>query len=147
MNEVNDRRISAIEELKLLSSIIGRIENAIHQRQGWLLTLITGLTLVLLKDDPIINKGQFAIISLLITIIFYIADIVQRVPVHLAVGRSREVESFLSGKQADYDGPRISDTLGQGSGIKDCMSICFRVRVWAPYGGLIILISIIYFYA
>lgn len=140
----DDRRSTATEELKLLSSIIGRIESTIYQKQGWLFTLVTGLTLALLKDDPLICKEQFAIISISITIIFYIADIVQRVPVHRAIRRSRQVEGFLSGSQADYDGPSISDALGQGEGIKDSFSFFLKVRIWAPYGGILIMILIIY---
>jgi hypothetical protein len=93
----DDRRSTATEELKILSSIIGRIESAIYQKQGWLFTLIIGLTLALLKDNPLIDKGQFAIISISITLIFFIADIVQRVPVHRAIRRSEQIEGFLSG--------------------------------------------------
>jgi hypothetical protein len=140
-------RSTATEELKLLSSIIGRIESAIYQKQGWLFTLITGLTLALLKDDPLLCKGQFAIISVSITIIFFVADIVQRVPIHRAIIRSKAIEGYLSGKQSDYDGPAISESLGQGEGIKDAFSCFWRIRVWAPYVGILIMIAIIYVYA
>lgn len=130
-----------------MSSIIGRIESAIYQKQGWLFTLITGLTLALLKDDPLLCKGQFAIISVAIMTIFYVADIVQRVPVHRAIKRSKAIEGFLSGKQSDYDGLDISGSLGQGEGIKDAFSFFWKIRVWAPYGGILIMIAIIYKYA
>ena len=143
----NDKRSTAIEEMKLLSSIIGRIENAIYQKQGWLFTLITGLTLALLKDNPLIYKGQFAIVSISITLIFYVAEIVQRVSVHRAIRRSERIEGFLSGKQTDYDGPDISGSLGQGEGIKDAFSFFWKIRVWVPYGGIIIMILIVYKYA
>jgi len=72
----------AIEELKILSSIIGRIEGGIHQRQAWLVTILSGLTFALFKDSPYICKLQFAIFSVTIIIVFLIADAVQRVPVH-----------------------------------------------------------------
>lgn len=143
----DDRRSTATEELKILSSIIGRIESAIYQKQGWLFTLIIGLTLALLKDNPLIGKGQFAIISISITLIFYIADIVQRVPVHRAIRRSEQIEGFLSGNQSDYNGPMISEALGQGEGIKDSFSFFWKVRVWAPYGGIIMMILIIHEFA
>lgn len=140
----DDRRSTATEELKLLSSIIARIESAVYQKQGWLFTLVTGLTLALLKDNPLIRKGQFAIISGSITIIFFIADIVQRIPVHRAVRRSEQVEGFLAGVHEDYNGPAISKALGQGEGIKESLTFFWKPRVWFPYGGIIVAILIIY---
>lgn len=140
-------RLTAIEELKILSSIIGRIESTIYQKQGWLFTLVTGIALALLKDDPLLCKGQFSIIAVSITIIFYVADIVQRVPIHRAIARSKAVEDFISGKQSDYDGPAISESLGRGEGFKDALSFFWKVRVWAPYIGIIVMIAVIYLYA
>jgi hypothetical protein len=136
------KRSSAIEELKILSSIIGRIENAIYQRQGWLLTLITGLTLALLKDNPLICKQQFLAISIPITIVFYIADIVQRVPVHRAILRSENVEKSLR-ENNNFDSPLISKSLSEGNNIKDFLKIAHKLRVYAPYLGIIAVIVII----
>jgi hypothetical protein len=143
----DNKRSTATEEWKLLASNIGRIENAIYQKQGWLFTLITGLTLALLKDDPLLGKNLFAVISVSITVIFFVADIVQRVPVHRAIKRSKVIEDFLSGRQRNYDGPDISESLGQGEGIKDAFSFFWKIRVWAPYGGILIMILIIYKFA
>jgi hypothetical protein len=64
------RRSIAIEELKILSSIIGRIESTIHQRYVWLLTLVTGLALALLKEDPFISGGEFAFLTIFTTFAF-----------------------------------------------------------------------------
>ena len=120
-----DQRSLAIEELKILSSIIGRIEGLIYQRQGWLLTLITGLTVaeVSLRDNPSIHAYQFALISVAITVVFYIADLVQRVTVHRAIVRSGIVESSLSDSAKKYDGLKISESLGQGNGWSDFYSV------------------------
>lgn len=142
-----DSRSTATEELKLLSSIIGRIEGAIYQKQGWLFTLITGLTLALLKDNPLLSKTQFAIIAASITVIFYIADIVQRVTVHRAIKRFKQIEKFLSGKESNYTGPEISMSLGQGESIKESIGFFWKIRVWAPYGAILLLIAIICKYA
>lgn len=142
MNEKNNR-LTAIEELKTLSSIIGRIENAIYQKQGWLFTLIIGLTLALLKDNPLISKQQFAAISILITIVFYIADAVQRVPVHRAIRRSKNIENSLRNNN-NYDSPRISESLGEGCNINDFFAVALKFRVFAPYLGIIAVIIIIW---
>ena len=135
-----------MEELKILSSIIGRIETAIYQKQGWLFTLITGLALALLKDNPLICKQQFASISILIAIVFYIADAIQRVPVHRAISRSHTIEEALR-QNKDLDSPRISETLGEGSNAKDFFSVVCKFRVCAPYLGIIAVIIIISFIA
>lgn len=139
-------RSTAIEELKILSSVIGRIETAIYQKQGWLFTLVIGLTLALLKDNPFICKQQFASISILITIVFYIADAVQRVPVHRAILRSHTIEEALR-QNNNFDSPRISEALGEGSNTRDFFSVARKFRVWAPYLGIITVIIIIYFIA
>ena len=137
------KRLAAIEELKILSTIIGRIENAIYQKQGWLLTLITGLTLAVFKDNPFICKQQFLAISIPITIVFYIADVVQRIPVHRAIKRSKKVERSLE-KNNSFDSPSISESLSKGKSIKDFFAIAKKFRVFAPYLGIIAAILIIY---
>lgn len=140
------KRAGAVEELKILSSIIGRIENAIYQKQGWLFTLITGLTLALIKEKPLIDKIQFAAISIFITIIFFIADLVQRVPVSRAIQRSRKVETSLR-ENKDFDSPLISKSLSDGNNAKDFFKNAIRIRVYALYLGIILAIAIIYFIA
>jgi hypothetical protein len=130
MNDENRRSI-AIEEIKILSSIIGRIENAIHQRLAWLFALITGLTLALMKNPPIIRKNQFFAISFAVTIVFWIADAIQRVPVHRAIERSREVERSLRDNQY-VNCPLISDSLSNGN-CCDFFHTAFRPRVLAWY--------------
>jgi hypothetical protein len=137
------KRSAAIEELKILSSVIGRIENAIYQQKGWLLTLITGLTLALLKDNPFICKQQFLAISIPITIVFYIADVIQRVPVHRAIFRSEKVEKSLR-ENNNFDSPLISKSLSEGNNFKDFFKIANKFRVYAQYLGIIAVIVIIY---
>ena len=97
----------AIEELKILSSIIGRIETSMYQKQGWLFALITGLTLALLKNIPLICRQQFVTISLAITLVFYIADVIHRVPLYRAILRSEKVEEKLKDNKT-FDSPLIS---------------------------------------
>ncbi len=136
-------KLLAIEEMKILSSIIGRIENAIYQKQGWLFTLITGLALAVLKDDPLICKQQFVAISIPVTILFLIADGIQRVPVHRAIKRSQKVEESLR-KNTDFDSPTISDSLGNGNNILDFIHAVRRFRVWTPYAFIVAIVGVIW---
>jgi hypothetical protein len=138
------KRSAALEELKIISSIIGRIENAIYQKQGWLFTLITGLTLALFnKNDPYICKQQFLIISLLITAVFLIADVIQRTPVKRAILRSKKVETSLR-DNTNFDSPLISKSLSDGKNFKDFLETVIRPRVFAPYLGIVFVILIIW---
>lgn len=137
------RRSVAFEELKILSSIIGRIENTIHQRLAWLLTLITGLTLSLLKEDPLISGGQFVVLSIFATVAFWVADGIQRVPVHRAIERSKQVEKSLRDNQG-FNSPLITDSLSKGRMNKgEFKKVAYRSRVIAPYlatGAVVVII-------
>ena len=146
-NKLTDsERTLAIEELKILSSIIGRIENAIYQKQGWLFTLITGLALALLKDNPLIYKQQFAVISIAITLVFWVADAIQRVPVHRAILRSEKIEKTLRTNN-NYNGPLISTSLDQKNDIKEFREVFLKFRVLVPYAFIILIVIIISYYA
>lgn len=144
MNE--EQRQLALEEVKLLSSIIGRIESTIYQRQVWLFTLITGLALALFKDGPLICRQQFLYLSVSVTIVFWIADAIQRVPVHRAIERSKVVEKSL--REGKYkESPLITDSLGNGKSCKDFVRTLFRFRVMAPYLATLAVIGIIWLIA
>ena len=102
--------------------------------------------MALLKDNPFICKQQFALISIPITVVFYIADVVQRVPVHRAILRSQAIEEALR-QNNNFDSPRISEALGGGSDVRDFFSAARKFRVWSPYLGIITVIMIIFFIA
>jgi hypothetical protein len=139
-------RSLAVEEMKVLSSMIGRTEAAIYQKQGWLFTLITGLAVVVLKNSPLICREQFALISIMATVIFYVADVIQRVPVYRAIARSKRVEKALR-ENWDFDSPKLSESLGTGNPLSDFFESARRFRVWAPYLLIIVVILAIYLIA
>ena len=138
------RRSIAVEEQKILSSIIGRIESMIHQRYVWLLTLITGLTLALLKEDPFVSGKQFAVLSIFATVAFWVADGIQRVPVHRAIERSKQVEKSLRENQ-NFNSPLITDSLSKGSmSWGEFKSVAFRLRVISLYFATVAFVLIIW---
>lgn len=144
MGQSTERSLS-IEEMKVLSSIIGRIEGSIYQKQGWLFTMITGLALLLFKDNPALCKEQFFTVSVIATVLFYLADAIQRVPVHRAIVRSKLVEKALR-ENRHFDSPSVSDSLGNGKNIEDLFETAIRFRVWAPYlliFGVIVVVYVI----
>jgi lipopolysaccharide export LptBFGC system permease protein LptF len=143
MNMNNEtRRNLAVEELKILSSIIGRIESTIHHRLAWLLTLITALGLSLLKNEPFITAKQYALISILVTVGFWVVDAIQRVPVHRAVLRSKQVEKALR-EDEGFDSPSITSSLSDNHTRMEEFKIAFRWRVISPYLAICLVILII----
>lgn len=116
----------------MLSALIGRIEGTIFQRHAWLFALITGLALALFNNQPLICRQQFLIIATFVTIVFWIADAIQRVPVHRAIKRSGTVEKALR-ENNDLSTPVISDEVSDGKDFKDFIHCLIRFRVWFPY--------------
>jgi hypothetical protein len=160
------RQTYALEEWKLASAIIGHLEQGIYWRQGWLYTLVTALMVALLKDNPLLCKDQFAILAIGITVLFFISEVIQRVPLHRAIKRSKTIEKSLR-TDKKYQGPLLSESLAgpqkrksktlKGK-IKSCFSsLCYyfreiyqflrRIRVWSPYAVLAMLILLVYLIA
>ena len=131
----------AIEEWKLSQSVIAQLEDSIYRRQGWLFALITALLFALLGNDAMLTKSQFAFLAVGILVVFYIAEIIQRVPHHRAIQRSRQIEKYLRGEDT-YEGPSLSQWLGQGNGLWDFFAFWHRVRIWAPYAAVTLVVLI-----
>ena len=139
-----DHKYLALEELKILSTTIGRIEDLIYRRQGWFFSLIAGLALAFLKDNPWICKKQFLIISIAITGVSYFVELVQRIPVHGGIQRSSQVEAFLNDTNKHYDGPQISKSLSLSTGLRDLFDIGKKPRILIPYLAVLLAIYILY---
>jgi len=142
----------ALEEWKLTSDVIGRLEQGIYRRQGWLYALVTALMVAFLKDNPLLCKDQFLILAIGITILFLVSEIIQRVPLHRAIKRSKTIERFLQTNKK-YRGPLLSESLA-GPKLKSLRAwyrafgeVCQflrRIRVWSPYAILVVLILLVY---
>jgi len=133
----------SIEEMKILSSVIGRIESSIYQKQGWLCTMITGLAVLLFTDKPVLCKEQFFAVAIIATVLFFLADAIQRVPVHRAIVRSKEVEKALR-ENRGLNSPLVSESLGEGKNILDFLKTAIRFRVWAPYLLIVGVVVVVY---
>jgi hypothetical protein len=146
------RQSYALEEWKLASDVIGRLEQGIYRRQGWLYALITALMVALLKDNPLLCKEQFVILGIGITGLFFVSEIIQRVPLHRAIQRSKAIEKSLR-TDKKYQGPLLSKSLA-GPKLKTLKACCRggyeicqflrRIRVWSPYFLLVMLILLVY---
>ncbi len=105
----------AIEEWKMLSSIIGRLEDIEYKMRSWLFALITGLSIALYSKEINISWYSFIIIGYALIILFVLMDLMHRMPKRRAIERSKIVEDFLK-KGGVYDGPKISESLKNREG-------------------------------
>jgi hypothetical protein len=149
------RQTYALEEWKLTSDVIGRLEQGIYRRQGWLYALITALMVALLKDNPLLCRGQFVILAIGIAVFFFISELIQRVPLHRAIQRSKAIEQSLR-IDKEYEGPFLSKSLAGPKlkglkawcrGFREVCQFSRRIRVWGPYVVLILLILFVYWVA
>ena len=102
----------ALEEWKLLASIIGRLEEVEYKIRSWLVALITALAVALYSKRLDLSVGSFALIGIILIIIFVWMDLIHRMPKRNAIKRDREIEEILrEGRQ--YDGPKMSMTLAK----------------------------------
>jgi len=95
----------AIEEWKLLSATIARLEDVEYKMRSWLLALITGLAVALYSENIDLPVVGFMIIGILLVIVFAWMDLIHRMPKRKAIERSKEVEESLRKGGPAYSGP------------------------------------------
>jgi hypothetical protein len=105
------RRLIAIEEWKLASSVIGRLENVEHQMRNWLFALLTALTVALYSKDIDLSGISFIIIGLLLVTTFVWMDLMHRIPKRSAIELSKKIEESLKDNNIEYAGPSLSTAL------------------------------------
>ena len=112
-NHSKSNKSIAIEEWKLLNSVIARLEDVEYKIRSWLLALITGLAVALYSNKIDLPVLGFAIISILLIVIFAWMDLIHRIPKRYAIERAEKVEEILKDENAIYDGPLMSKSLSE----------------------------------
>jgi hypothetical protein len=100
----------AMEEWRLLQSIISRHETIEFQIRGWLLVLLVALVAALYADRTRLNNAAFGGIGAALVLLFLVMELIVRIPKRLAIRRVALVEAMLRGEK-EYDGPGISLSL------------------------------------
>ena len=141
----NQREI-AIEEWKLLESIIGRYEEIFFKIRGWLYALIAAFIIAFISGKISFCWWQFFIIGLFFIVFFLFLEFLQRGPIHRARNRAELIEDSIR-KDESYVGPELSKSLrGSGSIWSDFQDAWIELkkvpRFWGPYVILAILIGI-----
>lgn len=130
----------ALDEWKEAQRIVIHHEQLIYHIRGWLITLVTAISIAALKHpEPII--GSFAFIGLggSLVFLFYALEMYMRVPLHRTIKRAREIEASMR-REKEYDGLRLSACLGEGSNWEDIKEYCWRGRMLWPYGVVLTII-------
>lgn len=133
-------REMALEEWKQAGSIVSHHENLIFLMRGWLLTLITGMSLLLVKqDNEFMSRIQYLVLSSALIALFFILEVFLRPPVRNAIRRARKIERVLR-KEIQYDGFQLSTSMGQRPDLGMYLSISRYYHVWIFYLVLILLV-------
>jgi hypothetical protein len=109
----NSRMLIALEEWKLASSVIARLENVEHQMRNWLFGLLTALTVALYSNKvEALTGARFIAIGILLVATFVWMDLIHRMPKRGAIELSKEIETCLR-DNLEYGGPSLSTTLAK----------------------------------
>ncbi len=147
-NENNDekekREKMALEELKIVETIINAQEQIRLKISGWGVATVSAISVAFLSKKLGLPPDSYLILSIIILAIFLWLDTVHRVAVDRAIQRSNYIESVLRGEVA-YDGPRIGESISVSNGIPYQLKSLKNVRVYAPY--LALSFAVIFIYA
>ena len=137
--------VIALEEFKLVQSIINNQEQIRVKVVGWCIATISAISVAYLSKKFQFSPGSYFAVSLTIIVIFLWLDTVHRVAVDRAIIRSGEIESFFR-KEVDYDGPKIGKSISVKNGIPYQLRSLKNVRVYGPYVALCFNVLCIYLF-
>ena len=132
----------AIEELKILFSIISRHDDLSFKIKKWAITINSALIIGIAsgKITEYIANNYLILFLPVLPLIFLWIDVIHRVAMDRAIKRQADVEECVRNNN-NYDGPKIDMTLSKPNSFKDQMKALNNVRMYFIY--LILVISII----
>lgn len=133
----------AIDEMKILRDIAKHQEDQRLKIKGWLITLVTALSIAYLTKKLSISALQYVGLSLLLSVLFLWLDVVFKVAQNRALKRCADVENYLRVGAGNFDGPLISVTLSKANTCSEQLAALNNVRVYGVYVLLAISVSII----
>jgi|GEM_PF-2705954 len=135
-SEADVKENIAIEELKLLQSVVARHEHHAFRVKGWLFALMAAVTAAIFSGHlPATRKLELTVFIIVLGFGAWLTY--HRLIIFYAIERVQNVEHHLRTGTASYDGPRISDSLVHPATHRRLMSYAQQVRdpqVWVPIG-------------
>ncbi len=110
----------AVEERKIIQSIIHNRENIRIKILTWCITIITGLTVALYTEKVVLRSDTYFLLSIVIVLVFFIIDVANRFVFHKMLIRSREIETNMNFRNIIYY---------SGFGIETAMGMRIRNKI------------------
>lgn len=131
-----ESRELAIEELRILQSIIQHQVDIGFRIKSWCVTLVSLLSVALLSTDAgsgaEISPAVYVLGSTTLILLFMWLDAAHRVAGRRAKDRSAAVEQQIRTGQP-YDGPLIGESIAIPTTVRHQLRDLAKVRLWGPY--------------
>lgn len=137
----------ALEELRLLESIIAKHDDLRAHMMNWAVGLVTALSAAYLSDKSGLDHWGFLTVGAFVALLFFWMDAVYKVAQDRAIKRAALVEQHLrqlnEKEPQPYDGPRIGESLSPANTWKEQWYAASRIRLWFPYFALLMLVALV----
>ena len=138
-----NRNEIAVEELKLVQTIIQHQGDVGLRIKSWCITLVAVLGAARLNTDTSISASAFVLGATSLIAVFLWLDAMHRVPQDRAILRSEEIERYLREEDGPYDGPAIGRSLQLANSPTAQLKAANNVRVWGPYAALFAVVVVV----
>ncbi len=128
----------ALEELKLIQTVISRQESLRLTLRGWAIGLVSILTVSFLSSKLLLPRAQYVAGVVFLCVLFFWLEVVHRVAENRAMERCENIELFLRGGTPTYGGPLIGKSLARPNSLRDQLKAADNLRIYLPYLVLII---------
>lgn len=142
-NASNAKLTVALEEFRIIQTIIINHEALFDKIRGWCITLIGAISVAYISDDISISAAPYIILSWFIIFFFAFTEAVHRVAHGRAMKRSEDIESQLSNNCAKYDGPKIRESLKTGVTLPALKKFSNKLRFWVIWGTLLLIVIVV----
>jgi len=138
-----DAKDVAIEELRQLQTVIGRMDQLEFQVRAWLLALLGALVAAKFSHSPRLSSVHFLLVGSSLTLTFVLMELVVRIPKRKAINRAFVVEEMLRSYQS-YDGPKISLSLSTHWGKREILRLMIKEAIiWPVLGFYVPVVAIL----
>ena len=143
IDDRNNKFQIAIEERKIIQTIIESQETIRMKLVGWSISLVTALTIAFYSKKICLSNLSYFIFVIIIIIAFFIIDFINLKVFIIMTKRSFDVEKMIREDINTYDGPKIQEELNKGVSISKIKNYFrrkyFLYRFSSPYIALIII--------
>ncbi len=131
----------ATEEWKILQGKITEWGKQMFVIRGWLITILSGLTVALFTTK--VAPHTYYVVGLVLILILMMCELIEAAWQRKAILRAARIEESLRGEKP-YDGPLIGESLSASASFADYFSELRKHLISGFYLGLIGLVTIVW---